>query len=136
MEGYLHNVSETCLYYVKIIFYRVSHWTVSFYFWYGFFIWVPLRIVGAVKHDDDAWYVDRPELVWDIEEEVADVILVIAGFFYLVLFYIVFWLLEKYADGKYTIEYTIGKAGDFGWWIFGRFFGKKKEDDEEQKIGN
>ena len=135
LSVYLHDLSESSLYYIKIFFYRVSRWTVSFYFWYGFLIWVPLRIVGAVKHDDDAWYVDRPELVWDVKEEVADVIFIVAGFFYFVLFYVVFWIWEKRANGKFTIEYTLGKAGDFGWWIFGRFFPEGKKD-EEQRIGD
>ena len=137
MKTYMYDVAEIALYYTKIFFYRVSRWTMSFYIWYGFVIWVPLRIIGAVKYDDDLWYVDRPELVWDTKEEVADVILVIAGIFEFIIFYIVYYFWEIYGhQGRFTVEYTVGKAGEFGWWIFKRFFEKDNEDKEEEQISN
>lgn len=135
MRVYVNDLAESAVYYLRIFFYRVSRWTLSFYFWYGFFVWVPLRIIGAAKYDNDAYYIDQPELSWKVGEEVADVVFVVGGIVYFILFYVVFWIWEKYGhDGRFTIEYTLTKASDFGWWIFGRFF-KKKEEDEEERIG-
>lgn len=135
LKSYVRDLTESVVYYFKRYFYRVSHWTMSLYFWYGFFVWVPLRIVGAAKYDNDAYYVDQPQLVWKVGEEVSTPIFIIAGYFYFAVFYAIFYVWEIYGgNGRFSIEYTVGKLGDFGWWIFGRCF-KQKELDDEEKIG-
>lgn len=120
------DIAEPVINWFKDLFYRGSRWTMSMYIWHGIFITVPLRIVGAVKYGDEARYIDSPQLVWrNTEESVMDAVLIIAGFLYFVLFYVVFYVWEIYGKGKFTLEFFVGQFGEFGWWIFGRFFKKR-----------
>lgn len=122
-EGLPPDPLESVIDWFKDLFYRGSRWTMSMYIWHGILITVPLRIVGAVKYDNEARYIDSPQLVWqNAEESVMDTVLIASGFMYFVLFYVVFYAWEIYGNGKFTLEFFVGKFGEFGWWIFGRFF--------------
>lgn len=146
MEEGLEDIAEPVTDWFKDFFYRGSRWTMSMYIWHGILITVPLRIIGAAKYDDEARFIDSPQLVWTNEDEaVIDTILIISGFLYFVLFYVVFYVWEIYGNGKYTLEFFVGKFGELGWWIFGRYFKKKsdyvdsdkeEEDDESSNDSN